>query len=192
MVAGLAAASGVGWRLRAWEAARDAAPRDQARIEALAAWCEQLRDLLSAEHGIIGTIAATVRTCPAAIRAEVAGLAAASQPPIGRVRRSASSLTELDDPSGDFVASVILLATTRSSRTGEMLSELATTIRDRASMRLRVEADRAGHRSEARFVVVFSGLVVLGVSSSDGAASSSRRTTTVPANPCWPWWSACL
>ena len=161
-VAGLAAGIG-GWlAVRAWETRGASRAHDQARIEALAAWCEQLRDLLTAEHGIIGTIAATVRTCPAAIRPEVARLSSRL------VRQSADwavgqFATELDDPSGDLVASVLRLATTRSSRTSELLSELATTIRDRAAMRLRVEADRAGHRSEARFVIVFSGLVVLGV-----------------------------
>ena len=91
---GLAGGPGVGGSRRR--------PRqDQARIEALAAWCEQLRDLLVAEHGIIGTIAATVRTCPAAIRTEVARLASrlgrqsadgrsASSPPSWTIRPAIS------------------------------------------------------------------------------------------------------
>lgn len=44
-----------------------------------------------------------------------------------------------------------------------MLSELALTIRDRAAMRLRVEAERSGQRSEARFIICFSIAVVVGV-----------------------------
>ena len=51
----------------------------------------------------------------------------------------------------------------RSSRTSELLSELAGTIRDRAAMRLRVEADRAGQRSEARFIIAFSAVAIGGV-----------------------------
>ena len=51
----------------------------------------------------------------------------------------------------------------RSSRTSELLSELAGTIRDRAAMRLRVEADRAGQRSEARFIIAFSAVAIAGV-----------------------------
>ena len=70
---------------------------------------------------------------------------------------------EVDDPSGDLVASVLLLAMTRSSRTSELLSELAVTIRERAAMRLRVEADRAGQRSEARFIVAFSAVFIGGI-----------------------------
>ena len=135
---------------------------EQARIEALASWCEQLRDLLTAEHGIVGTIAATARTCPEPIRPEVERLATrlSRQNPDTAIRQFAA---ELDDPSGDLVASVLLLAMSRSSRTSELLSELAGTIRERAAMRLRVEADRAGQRSEARFIIAFSAVAVTGV-----------------------------
>lgn len=146
----------------AWR--RRAAPgrHEQDRITALASWCEQLRDLLSAEHGVIGTIVATSTTCPDAIRPEVVRLATrlSRQHPSSAIRQFAA---EVDDPSGDLIASVLLLATTRSSRTSELLSELASTIRDRAAMRLRVEADRSGQRSEARFIVGFSVAVVLGI-----------------------------
>jgi tight adherence protein B len=135
---------------------------EQERITALTSWCEQLRDLLTAEHGIIGTIAATARTCPEPIRPEVERLATrlSRQNPSTAIRQFAA---ELDDPSGDLVASVLLLAMSRSSRTSELLSELAGTIRDRAAMRLRVEADRAGQRSEARFILAFSAIAVTGV-----------------------------
>jgi tight adherence protein B len=162
LVGAVAAAAGgiVAWRW--WERRGTGRHREQARIEALASWCEQLRDLLSAEHGILGTIGATVATCPEPIRPEVAALAAhlGRRSPDAAIGRFAS---DVDDPAGDLVASVLRLAMSRSSRTSELLSELATTIRERAAMRLRVEADRAGHRSEARFVIVFSALVVVGV-----------------------------
>jgi Flp pilus assembly protein TadB len=135
---------------------------EQQRIVALASWCEQLRDLLTAEHGIVGTIAATVRTCPEPIRPEVTRLATrlSRRDPGNAIREFAA---ELDDPSADLVASVLLLAMSRSSRTSELLSELAATIRDRAAMRLRVEADRSGQRSEARFIIGFSALAIAAV-----------------------------
>jgi Flp pilus assembly protein TadB len=149
--------------MQAWQRRRrGGAKAEQARVEALAAWCEQLRDLLSAEHGVIGTIVATARTCPDAIRPEVEMLAAqlGRQRPETAVREFAATL---DDPSGDLVASVLLLAMSRSSRTSELLSELALTIRERAAMRLRVEADRAGQRSEARFIIGFSAVFIGGI-----------------------------
>jgi Flp pilus assembly protein TadB len=141
---------------------RTSAKVEQERIGALASWCEQLRDLLSAEHGIVGTIAATTRTCPEAIRPEIERLATglSLQSPNRAIRQFAA---ELDDPSADLVASVLSLAMSRSSRTSELLSELAATIRDRAAMRLRVEAERAGQRSEGRFIVAFSAVAIGGV-----------------------------
>jgi tight adherence protein B len=163
VVAGVAAGA-AGWAaVSTWQRrGSGGADREQARIEALASWCEQLRDLLSADNGIQGTIEATAATCPAALRPEVARLATrlTRQAPEVAVRQFA---TEVDDPSGDLVASVILLAVSRSGRTADLLSELATTIRERATMRLRVEADRAGQRSEAKFVLVFGIIVLVGV-----------------------------
>jgi tight adherence protein B len=152
-----------GWvGVGAWRNRGRGGKREQERVEALAEWCEQLRDLLSAEHGIVGTIESTQATCPAPICDEVMALAArlARQSPGAAVRQFAD---DLDDPSGDLVASVLLMAMSRSARTAELLSELAVTIRDRAAMRLRVEAERSGQRSEARFIIGFTAAVVTGV-----------------------------
>jgi Flp pilus assembly protein TadB len=162
VVATLAGAFGGFFGARALSRRRTSVKAEQERITALASWCEQLRDLLTAEHGIVGTIAATARTCPEPIRPEVERLATrlSRQNPSTAIRQFAA---ELDDPAGDLVASVLLLAMSRSSRTSELLSELAGTIRDRAAMRLRVEADRAGQRSEARFILGFSAVAITGV-----------------------------
>jgi Flp pilus assembly protein TadB len=148
--------------MRTLSSSRASAKVEQARIIALASWCEQLRDLLTAEYGIVGTIGATARTCPEPIRPEVERLSTrlSRQDPRNAIRQFAA---ELDDPSGDLVASVLLLAMSRSSRTSELLSELAGTIRERAAMRLRVEADRSGQRSEARFIIAFSAIAITGV-----------------------------
>ena len=151
-----------GWTATtAWQR-RGSGSAEQARVEALAVWCEQLRDLLTAEHGLVGTVEATVVTCPPALRPEVSRLATRlrHQDPAVAVRQFA---VDVDDPSGDLVASVLVLAMSRSGRTSELLSELAATIRERASMRVRVEADRAGQRSEARFVIAFTALVMTGI-----------------------------
>jgi Flp pilus assembly protein TadB len=152
-----------GWAAAAaWQRRGRNAQQEQSRIEALATWCEQLRDLLSADLGVLGTVQATVATCPTVLRGEVSRLATrlSRQDPGRAVRQFAA---DIDDPSGDLVASVLLLAMSRSGRTAELLSELAVTIRDRASMRLRVEADRSGQRSEARFVVGFGAVVITAV-----------------------------
>ncbi len=124
VAAGLVGAVGGFAAVRAWRSRDTSVSDEQARIAALASWCEQLRDLLSADHGIIGTIAATAKTCPDAIKPEVTRLATrlSRQRPSTAIRQFAS---EINDPSGDLIASVLNLAMTRSSRTSELLSELA-------------------------------------------------------------------
>lgn len=160
---GAVAGAAIGWfGWQTWERRRHSHGVEQDRVEALASWCEQLRDLLSAEHGILGTVEATVATCPPPLRAEVARLATRlGRQDAGTAVRAFAR--EVDDPSGDLVASVVLLAISRSGRTSDLLSELAVTIRDRAAMRLRVEAERSGQRSEARFVIGFAVVVMAGI-----------------------------
>ena len=84
----------------------------------------------------------------------------ARQAPQLAIRQFAS---EVDDPSGALIGSVLLLAMSHSGRTADLLSELASTIRERATMRLRIEAERGGQRAEARFVLAFGIAVIAGV-----------------------------
>lgn len=92
---------------------------------------------MSAEYGVLGTVT-TTNSCPAAIRPEVTGLAT-------RIERTSPSTAirqfavEVDDLSGDLIASVLLPAISHSRKTPELLTELASTIRERAAMRLRVD-----------------------------------------------------
>jgi tight adherence protein B len=159
-----AALGGVGgwFAVHAWQRRGGHSHNEQERIEALATWCEQLRDLLAADNGVLGTIEASVATCPVALRGEVGRLSTrlARQDAGTAVRQFAR---EVDDPSGDLVASVLLLAMSRSGRTADLLSELASTIRERAAMRVRVVAERSGQRSEARFVVIMGTAVIVAI-----------------------------
>ena len=134
---------------------------DRDRVEALAGWAEQLRDTLSSGHGIAETIEATAPIAPEPIREEVAQLAL-------RLRREAprsalqSFADDLDDPTADLVVAILALAIERSGRAaGELLSELAVTARDRAEMRLRVDAERASTRAEARWVAGSSAFMII-------------------------------
>lgn len=161
-VVAFAAALGAAAAVRSLSADRRSPADEQLRIEGLASWCEQLRDLLAAEQGITSTITATAASCPRVIRGHVVTLSnrLARQDPATAIAQFAD---EFDDPSADLVATVLVEATRRSSRTSELLGELATTIRERAAMRLRVESERSGQRSEARFVIGFTLVAVTGI-----------------------------
>ena len=124
----------------------------EARLEAIAAWCEQLRDLLGAGALLYPAIATTAATCPAPIRTAVTTLAARlerEQPGVA-LRRFAD---ELDDPAGDLVASVLVTATSHAGNTAELLSELAGLTRDRVERRKQIEATRAASRMDMRLIL---------------------------------------
>jgi tight adherence protein B len=126
------------------------------RIESLATWAEMLRDTLVAGQGITETIRSTATVAPLAIRTEVQTLARRVQHQhlVPALRDWAD---EMDDATADLIASVLMLAATRSGRdVGQLLTAMAEMARDRVAMRLRIDARRASTRSEARSLVGFS------------------------------------
>jgi Flp pilus assembly protein TadB len=136
------------------------------RIEAVAAWVELLRDTLAGAAGIEQAIMASAAAAPAPIRAEVTGLAVRLERErlVPALRAFAD---ELADPTVDVVVGALTLASQRRARRlGELLGTLAQATRDRATMRLRVEASRARLRTSVRVIIgttvaVMAALVVL-------------------------------
>jgi Flp pilus assembly protein TadB len=141
----------------------------EARLDALAAWCEQLRDLLKAGELLTPAISTTSTTCPPEIQQSITRLAARMERENATIalRRFAD---EINDPTGDLVASVLLTATTHSGETAELLSELADLTRERVERRKTIEAERAATKLDMRIIIgvaVFSivGLLVFSRSS---------------------------
>lgn len=125
-----------------------------ARIEAIAAWTEMLRDTLAAAAGIEQAIVATAPIAPAPIRDEVNALAVRVESGQRLAHALRQLASDLDDPSGDLVVAALSQAAQRqASRLGELLSTLANAARDQAGMRLRVEANRARTRTSIRVIV---------------------------------------
>jgi len=132
---------------------RQAAAR-VARVEAVASWTEMLRDTLSAAAGLEQTVLATASTAPAALQAEVSGLAARLQRgdrlPV-TLRRFAD---EVADPTADLVVCALVLAAEHQARQlADLLGELAREAREQVAMRLRVDASRARIRTSVRVIV---------------------------------------
>jgi tight adherence protein B len=156
-------AAGLGWwwpSLYGTKAAKHAAI---ARVEAVAAWTEMLRDTMAAAAGLEQAIRTTVAVAPDQIRAEVALLAARLErrEPLGVALRAFAD--DLADPSADrVVVSLILASEQRAQRLGELLGALAASTREEVAMRLRIETQRARTRTSSRLIVVFT-LVLAGV-----------------------------
>lgn len=146
------AVGGVGLPSLAGARARRAAA--VARIEAIAAWAEQLRDVLAAASGIQEAIVVTAPLAPAPIGPEVRRLAESLAT---RRERLAPALERFADevahPLADMVVTSLVLAAERQGRLGEVLGEVARSARQVATMRLRVEAARARTYVTTRLIV---------------------------------------
>ncbi|MEV0611151.1 type II secretion system F family protein [Polymorphospora rubra] len=128
--------------------------RRVARIEAIAAWTEALRDNLSGAAGLEQAITATAIESPEPIREEVTRLAGRLQ----RGWRAPDALrafaAELADPTADLVvAGLVMAARGSAGQLGDVLGELAASARAKVASRQRVAAARKRNRTSARVIV---------------------------------------
>jgi tight adherence protein B len=125
-----------------------------ARVEAMAAWAEMLRDTMAGSGGLEQSIIATAGVAPAPIRPEVLRLAARLER-----ERLAPALRvfadEIDDASGDLVVAALILAADKSpKRLGDLLGRLAASARSEITMRMRIEAGRSRTRTSVKVVTI--------------------------------------
>lgn len=136
---------------------------DVERSVAIASWTEMLRDTLSASSGLEEAITATAPLAAPSIQPALAGLMSR----LGRVPLSAALAdfaTDLADPTGDLVASALILgAQGEAQQLGELLSALAESARDDAAMRLGVHAARASTQTSVRVVAGITIAMVVGL-----------------------------
>jgi len=180
------------------------ATEEIAKVEAIATWAEQIRDTMNASAGLQQALIATAANGPAAIAAELARFA--RRAPRGDLGAALHELGEdLRHPSADMVVAGLLSATElEAGRLVPLLSRLASSIRDEAQMRVRVEVGRARIRTSMKIVgvcvsltglllVVAGGELLKGYESAGGqvwllvvgivvvtAVWSSRRLAEVP------------
>jgi len=123
------------------------------KTEAIASWAESVRDTMAAAAGLEEALTATAVAPPAAIAPEVRRLAE-------RLRHQrltdalASFGEELDHPSSDLVvAALTIAAKMEAADLGSLLSRLAVSIRDDATMRVKVEVGRQRLRTSAKIIL---------------------------------------
>ena len=135
-----------------------------AKIEALAAWAESLRDTIAGAVGLEQAIPSTVYAASPAIRHTLILLAdrMRMRVPLGVALRQFAD--ELDNPTADLIVSALIMnARLRGPGLRHLLGALADTARAELDMRQRIAASRAGTRRSAQIVVIFSILVMLGL-----------------------------
>ena len=128
--------------------------RSMARLEALAAWTESLRDTIAGAVGLEQAIPASLRAVAPVLHPHVRALVDRlhTRVPLADALRRFGD--DLDDASADLVvAALILNARLRGPGLRDMLGALSTSSRAELDMRRRVEANRRTTRRSVQIVV---------------------------------------
>ncbi|HZB31292.1 MAG TPA: type II secretion system F family protein, partial [Streptosporangiaceae bacterium] len=125
-----------------------------ARLEALAAWTESLRDTIAGAVGLEQAIPSSMRAAAPVLQSPLRTLVDrlhTRMPMPDALRRFAD---DLNDPSADLVVGALILnAKLRGPGLRDMLGALSTSARAELDMRRRVEANRRTTRFSVQIVV---------------------------------------
>jgi len=124
------------------------------RVEALESWTRHLADVLGGSAGIEEALQSSAANPPQPIATEVRTLARrlAYRTPTEQALRMFAD--ELDDPTGDVIAAALILACrARGKGLREVLQGLARTVAKDVAARREIDAERATHRTTARWVI---------------------------------------
>jgi len=126
-----------------------------AKVEAIATWSEQIRDTMNAAAGLQQSLIATAVNGPAVISRELTTFA--RRAPRGSLAPALRQLgVDLDHPAADLVIAGLVSATELDAgRLVPLLDRLASSIRDEAQMRVRIEVSRARVRTSMKIVGFF-------------------------------------
>lgn len=139
---------GIPWLLRA-------GPEDAAieRLDALESWTRSLSGLTVSGQGLEHTIEASLPSCPEPIRPQVTQLVARINSRIPTDIALQAFADDLDDATADTVVMHLKLkADLRGNGLAASLKDLAAAMFERIKARRDIEAERSGHRNEARIV----------------------------------------
>lgn len=125
--------------------------RDLAKIEAIAAWTESLRDTASAAAGLEQAIPATLSAVHPLLRKPVRDLAARLDGRVPLPEALVRFADDVDDPAADMVVAALTLnARQRAGGLDRILTSLAASSRAELEMRRKVELERRALRRQAQ------------------------------------------
>ena len=136
---------------------------EQALIDAIATWTEQLRDTLAGSHGLEQAIVATSVHAPVELRHEVKKLA--SYIGYGSLEDGLRKFGDaVNNSTADFVVAALITSSQHQARdVGQLLSQIADCARDESKMRSRVWVSRARTRSAVKIIASVITLFFLGL-----------------------------
>lgn len=129
--------------------------RQLAKIEAIAAWTESLRDTATAAAGLEQAIPATVAAAHPLLRSPVRELAARLDGRVPLPEALARFADDVDDPAADMVVAALSLnARQRAGGLDRILTALAASSRAELEMRRKVELERRALRRQAQRIAL--------------------------------------
>lgn len=133
---------------------RRAGAAEVARLEALAAWVESMRDSVSGAVGLEQAIATSAATADQRLQGPLGHLQALLRTRTPMPEALARFADDLNDPGADLVVAALMLnAQRRGPGLAACLSELATHTREELEQRQLVEARRSALHRSARIIV---------------------------------------
>jgi Flp pilus assembly protein TadB len=137
--------------------------RQLAKIEAIAAWTESLRDTATAAAGLEQAIPATLSAVQPLLRAPVRELAARLDGRVPLPEALARFADDVADPAADMVVAALSLnARQRAGGLDRILTSLAASSRAELEMRRKVELERRSLRGQAqRIALAVAGFAVV-------------------------------
>lgn len=162
-VAALIAAAAVWWLPRLLGPDR-AVHGEAERIEAVAAWAEQLRDMISGSAGLHQAVSSTAPVAPAPIRSQVLALDARLRSGQDMEEAAAEFARGVDNETADLVAAALAMGASRQAGDlAGLLGRLAESARDRATLLGRTSASRARVRSSVRIITAVTAVMAIGM-----------------------------
>jgi len=164
-----AMAAGAAWWLPTALGPDRATSAEVARIEGVAGWTEQLRDLITASAGLRQAISASADIAPDAVRDDVRALARDLTTGTDLEKALDAFAHRVDNETADLVATALSMASHRhAADLGPLLTSLAEAARDRAAMLVRTSASRARTRTSVRIIVTTAAAMVIGMAFLNG------------------------
>jgi len=128
-----------------------------ARLEGLAMWTESLRDTIAGAVGLEQAIPASLRAAAPSIAGPLGRLVDRLHTRVALPEALHKFADDLDDSSADMIiAALIINARLRGPGLRELLSALASSVREELDMRRKVNAERRATRRSVQIVVAVS------------------------------------
>lgn len=133
-------------------------------LEALEEWSRRLASLFTSGSHLNEVLVASLYSCPEPIRPQVSMLVSRLQARQATAQALYAFADDLNDETGDMIASVLIRGATETGATlGSLLTDLSTMVATEVEKRRNTATVQAGPRSEARLITIIAIVSIAGI-----------------------------